>query len=127
MDVPAAVVMAIHPRLSPPTEYELLALFMGTFVSTAPLLLTSSRPTACAMCPAPSASNMPPSATAPFASKPCMVNAYCPFSRDSCPDPQVMAGVELLIVMLRSCTAHCAPALLESVACTVILLVPLRP
>src|SRR5205085_878021 len=65
MDVPAAVVMAIHPRLSPPTEYELLALFMGTFVSTAPLLLTSSRPTTRSMCPAPSASTVPPSVPAP--------------------------------------------------------------
>src|SRR5207253_8318850 len=64
---------------------------------------------------------------APFASKPCMVNAYCPFSRDSCPDPQFMAGVELLTVMLRFCTADCAPALLESVAFTVKLVVPLGP
>src|SRR5438105_3310963 len=119
--------MAIHPRLSPPTEYELLALLMGTFVSTALLLLTSSTPTTRAMCPAPSASNMPPSVTAPLASKPCMVNAYCPFRSDSWPDPQVMAGAELIMVMLRFCTANCAPALLESVAFTVKLVVPLGP
>lgn len=38
-----------------------------------------------------------------------------------------MAGVELLTVMLRFCTADCAPALLESVAFTVKLVVPLGP
>ena len=38
-----------------------------------------------------------------------------------------MAGVELLTVMLRFCTADCAPAVLESVAFTVKLVVPLGP
>ena len=85
----------------------------------------SSTPVARAMCPAPSASNMPPSVTAPFASKPCIVNAYWPFKRDSWPDPQAVA--EALMVMLRFCTADTRPALLESVAFTVKLVVPLGP
>lgn len=38
-----------------------------------------------------------------------------------------MAGAELFIVMLRFCTADCAPALLESVAFSVKLVVPLGP
>src|SRR5947199_6849720 len=89
----------------------------------------SSTPTARAICPAPSASNIPPSVTAPFASKPCMVKAYWPFRRDSWPDPQDITGggAVLFIVMLRFCTADCAPALLESVAFTVKLVVPLDP
>jgi len=89
----------------------------------------SSTPTARAICPAPSASNIPPSVTAPFTSKPCMVKAYWPFRRDSWPDPQDITGggAVLFIVMLRFCTADCAPALLESVAFTVKLVVPLGP
>src|SRR5437016_710016 len=85
----------------------------------------SSTPVDRAMCPAPSASNMPPSVTAPFASKPCIVNAYWPFKRDSWPDPQAVG--EALMVMLRFCTADAGPALLESVAVTVKLVVPLGP
>jgi hypothetical protein len=53
------------------------------------------------------------------------VNAYWPFKRDSWPDPQAVA--EALMVMLRFCTADTRPALLESVAFTVKLVVPLGP
>ena len=57
-----------------------------------------------------------------------MVKAYWPFRRDSWPDPQdITGGAELFIVMLRFCTADWAPALLESVAFTVKLVVPLGP
>ncbi|OLE48034.1 MAG: hypothetical protein AUG46_04710 [Acidobacteria bacterium 13_1_20CM_3_58_11] len=56
-----------------------------------------------------------------------MVNAYWPFKSDSRPDPQVMAGTELLMVMLRFHWEDCAPALLESRAITMKELVPLGP
>jgi len=56
-----------------------------------------------------------------------MVNAYCPFRSDSWPDPQVIAGAELFTVTLRFPTADCTPALLESVAFTVKLVVPPGP
>ena len=57
------------------------------------------------------------------------MKAYWPFRRDSWPDPQDITGggAVLFIVMLRFCTADCAPALLESVAFTVKLVVPLGP
>src|SRR4029077_14985778 len=88
--VPAEVEMVRQPRWSEPTEAARLEAVFERFVCTpdGPLLLMSSRPTRLAMCPAPSASKVAPIPAGPEESKPRSKIAYCPFRRDSLPEPQ---------------------------------------
>ncbi len=85
-----------------------------------PPSLVSTIPTNLAMCPAPSASKMPPMPTGLVPLKPCSARAYWPLRSDSLPVPQAAE----LMVMLSAWVAVCAVGVVESVALTVKLLVP---
>lgn len=101
VDIPELVAIMRQPRLSGPTEYELPAELMVTFVCTPALLLMSSTPTRRAILPVPSASKAPAIAAGPLVSKPWNKKAYWPWNTDSLPAPQremvIVADADLVV------------------------------
>ena len=102
--------MVAQPRLSEPTEYELLPAVMLPELTPGETPLESTMPAV--MCPAPSAVKDPMVAWKPEELKPTSLKAYWPLSTCSFPVPQAAEGA--LIVMLSATVLLCAGEL-ESV------------